>query len=292
LRRIVVCACAVVSLAAGAHAAGAAASSPERTSRILFPETSGWRAFDSLPVPDAAVLEREKSRLRSIYDETPQDLLMERAECSFITRALDEHFDIGRFRSLDVDGDGNPDVVYSGDAECSEGDVTVIWFGDARGGLAKRNVTIIPLRLLRLEPVGRRRFSSVKVGCCASAVDEYFMGDMRNPRLFARLRMFKRLVLPDGMVTASGAFVADGETVVRTSPVVNDEYDPNMSRAMVHAVFGTVAARYLAGAKGAIVASYTDSAGTAWRLIVFDEASRALRLESPYGTDAGWVRID
>jgi hypothetical protein len=285
------CLCFMFLLIAAAHAEDGNDRQCSRISQILFPETIDWQPMDSFPMPEMKSLLREKWRLRSIYLKTRKGALMEEPECSFITRALYEHFDMSSFRSDDIDGDGFADIVYSGSAECNEGDAAVIWYG-ATGGLADRNVTIIPFRVLTIETGGLRRISSVSIGCCAGIVDEYFIGDLKNPRRFARVRVPKILDLPRAMEIASKGYVSRNELILRTSPKRDDEYDTVASDFMARAVFGNIIAKYLPGAKGQILSTFKDAAGMEWALLLVDNASRVLRFESPYDADVGWAHIE
>jgi ketosteroid isomerase-like protein len=183
--------CFAASLAASAHAADSERPNYGRISEKVFPETRDWQAVDSLPSPDMKSMLRDRELLRSIYLKTEQSLLMERPECSFITRALYDHFDLKLFRVADLDGDGFVDIVYSGYGECREGYATVVWFG-AENGLAARPVGIMPSLLLKVETGGLRRISCVEPGCCAAVVDEYFIGDIGNPGRYAQVQVGSR----------------------------------------------------------------------------------------------------
>ena len=275
-----------ISLAVAAGAAGFERPDYLRVSGILFPETRTWQAVDSLPSPGMDAMLRDKEQLRAAYLKTERR--RETPECSFITRILDEHFDPERFRVADLDGDGFDDVVYSGSAPCAEGYAAVIWFGGENGPSTKP-VNIVPFRLLKVEMEGQRRMSSVQPGCCGDIVDEYFVGKLVNPRLLARVRVHHSLSLPGEMERADEEHASQGKLVLRQAPIVKDEYDPNMSGALAHAVFGNVIAEYLPGAKGRIVAYFKDNEGGRWGLIIVDEASQALRLGDPERINVGWA---
>ena len=275
-----------IMLAATAGAADYERSNHLRVSEILFPETRGWQAVDSLSSPGMDALLRDKERLRALYLETEQR--RESPECSFITRALDERFDPERFRSADLNGDGFEDVIYSGPAQCAEGYAAVIWFG-GKNGLSTKPVKYVPLELLNVEAGGQRRLSSCMPGCCGDIVDEYFVGKLVNPRLLARVRVHHQLSLPEEMELVSEEYASQDKLVLRQAPVENDEYDRNMSGALAHAVFGNVVAEYLPGATGRIVARFEDGKGACWGLLIVDEASHALRIGAPERINAGWT---
>jgi hypothetical protein len=262
----------------------------DRVSRVLFPETRAWLAVDSLPSPDAGRMRRDRWLLRSIYLKTPQRELMEEPDCSFITRALYEHFDLGLFHHADLDGDGSADVVYCGPAECSEGSAAVIWFGEGNE-LAKRNVEIIPFLLLGCEMRGERGISGVAVGCCSDIVDAYFLADVRHPEWGTRLRVHKALSMPEMMEMISEEYVARGTLSLLLAPTRDETYRPNTPPWTPGATFKNVVAEYSPGAKGTLVASYRDGAGRRWGLVVVNDASKDVRISSPDEINVGWVRI-
>ncbi len=277
-----------IMLAARAGAADFERPDHRRVSEIIFPETKDWQAVDSLPSPGMDALLRDKERLRAVYLKTEQR--REFPECSFITRALDEHFDPAQFKVADLDGNGFDEVIYSGPAQCAEGYAAVIWFG-GESALSTKPVKYIPLGLLKVEAGGQRRMSSCMPGCCGDIVDEYFVGKLVNPRLLARVRVHHKLSLPGEMELVSEEYASQGRLVLRHAPVEDDEYDRNMSGALAHAVFGTIVAEYLPGATGRIVARYTDDKGARWGLLIVDEASHALRIGAPERINAGWVSL-
>ena len=177
-----------VPLAAAAHAADFGLPKYIRISEIVFPETMSWQALDSFPFPGLDRMLRDRWLLRSMYLKTEQRILMELPECSFITRALYEHFDSKLFRIADLDGDGFEDIVYAGSGECMEGYATVVWYG-GESGLATRPVGISPALLLKVEMKGPRRMSCVKPGCCGDDMDEYFIGDIGDSKRDAQVRI-------------------------------------------------------------------------------------------------------
>jgi hypothetical protein len=284
MRRTFMLACCVFAIAAAAHAASPTNSEYSRISKVLFPETRGWQVVDSLPMPDAGKLQQERWLLRQIYLLSPH-VLMETPYCSVITRVLYERFDASSFKRVDVDGDGQEDVMYSGDAACSEGYAAIIWFGGP-GGLAERPVGIVSVLVLGLERDGARRISSVSVGCCADPVDEYLLGDLKDPQGLPRLRVPKALVLPEGMKLSNKAFAARGKLVLSVDPTANDA-----KSATARATIGDRGAGNPHGVKGRVVATFADGHGRKWGLVAVDEASRALLVGNLDSVDVGWVRI-
>lgn len=263
-----------------------------RLSEMLFPDTQAWQRIDNSPLFAFDNVYQTKEKLRAVYLKTPEHE-MEDADCSFLVRALYENFDPGSFHSLDVDGDGFPDVIYAGGAHCREGDISVIWFGD-RSGISRRSAEIIPFVALRVESKKDGRISSVNIGCCAAKTDEYYIGELGNPRRYAGVRVTKALTVPDAVERPKTpySYVERKELVLRSSPMINDAYDEIASGGANSAVFGNILGKYLPGAKGLVVATRTDSAGARWGLVIVDEASEMLRYHDPYRANVGWVRLN
>ena len=96
--------------------------------------------------------------------------------CSFIERALNDR-EISSFRVLDVNSDGFDDVIYSGSAQCAEGNATLIWLGSDSGySVAKSGLWHgLALKILQSK---MPRFSFATVGCCGDLIDEYYLGSM------------------------------------------------------------------------------------------------------------------
>jgi hypothetical protein len=277
-------------LAPAAHASGTG-SPQDDLSRILFPGTRTWQSVDSLPQPDTSMILRDRELLKSIYLKTKQKMLIEWPECSFITRALYERFDMGLFKSADMDGDGIADIAYFGPAQCDEGYAAVVWLEGPDGPL-ERGVTIIPYLVLKVETTGARRICGVEPRCCAGDVDEYFMGDLLNPMGIADVRVHIALGLPPGMKIAHEPYVVRRTTTMRLVPVERDEYPPDSTGSTSGAAQGNIIATCSPDATGTILAYFKDYKGRRWGLLELDKDSRALRSNIIYDVDVGWIRLD
>ena len=290
MRHVLVCLLLMTFLAPGAHAG--VVSSQYDFSLILFPGTKTWQPVDSLPRPDMKVILRDRELLKSIYLKTQQKMLIERPECSFITRALYEHLDGRSFKSVDMDGDGIADVAYFGLNQCDEGYAAVVWLEGPDGPL-ERDVTIIPYRVLRVDTTQSRRICGVEPRCCAGEADEYFVGDLLNPTGIADIRVHIGLDLPAGMKIVHEPYVVRRTTIARLVPVERDEYPSDStlytSRGSDR---GNIVAKYLPDATGTILAYFKDYKGRRWGLLEIDKESRALRSGVTYDVDVGWIRLE
>ena len=289
MKHTLVCLLLLTFLAPAAHASGTG-SPQDDLSRILFPGTRTWQSVDSLPQPDTSMILRDRELLKSIYLKTKQNMLIERPECSFITRALYEHWG-GFLTSVDMDGDGIADIAYFGSAQCDEGYTAVVWLAGP-DGLLEKDVAIIPYKVLRVETTGSRRICGLEPRCCAGDVDEYFMGDLLNPEGIADVRVHIALDLPPGMKIAHEPYVIRRKTTMRLVPVERDEYPPDSTGSTSGAAQGNIIATCSPDATGTILAYFKDYKGRRWGLLELDKDSRALRSNVTYDVDVGWIRLD
>lgn len=261
-----------------------------KASQILFQESKKWKNFNSFPTLDKQKIKKYESSMRSLYMESKHLDWMEDSSCSLINRLFADYNKTG-FRSLDTNGDGNNDIVYSGNAICAEGNLTIIWFGN-KNGLDQKAPLIRTVQILKIEPFGGPRITSVRSGCCGDPIDEYFLGDIFIPSKTAELKVVGHMNLPTKLKLNGFAFKSSKEITIRSSPIKDDKYNKDMSAHMNEAVFGNIVAKYLSGAKGEIVATYHDSVGVKWGLFILDSSSRVFRFHNPYNVNVGWTVIE
>jgi len=284
----VLCVAATAALGGAAHAGDAESARWLRVSQVLFPQTRGWTAVDTLPGLETRILLRERWLLRSTYLKSGANGLMEDPDCSFVLKALWEHVDDPAFRLADFDGDGLEDIMYSGYAHCREGHHTVIWFG-AQRGILRPDVSVIFGRVLAVELGGERRLSDISVGCCDDPIDEYSIRDLRGQTIGARAHIHKATYLPESMELADERFAAKGGVALKAAPLAEYAFKPGARDSMTGALMTDVGARYAPGAKGTVVARYKDPKGKWWRLVVVEESSRSLQTEGREAVDVGWI---
>jgi hypothetical protein len=288
---ILICLCLTMCLVSKAHAEESFSQKAQFLSEIFFPDSKSWTTAKDIPVCDKKNLKSDLWELRSIYLNTKQYDLMESPDCSFITRALYEHFDPALFKCADFDGDGFKDVIYTGPGECREGDITIVWFRK-ECGFAKRDVKIYPYSLLKAELKNGRGFTWVEIGCCAALVDNYYLWYLDNKHKRKHIKVVKHLQIPKGVEIKSSQYVSQNELVLRSSPKVDDAYDKSSSERADAAVFGNIVIKLLSGAKGMIAARYKDGNHVEWGLLIVDEESKALVHHDPFNTNVGWIIIE
>lgn len=254
-------------------------------SSVLFPESRSLPLFSSYPSLSAGELAGVKNSLATAFRaKASGQSFLEGQGCSFSERVF-EAGDPAGFRRFDLNGDGFPDIVYSGSALCAEGDGTVIWLGSP-DGYTLDEPAMWPLLLLRVAPDGKKTIS-VERGCCGAITDTYAFGNYQNFRQNEVLQITRELQLPAHLLLPR-TFAVVRQTKLRATPVVRDAYNDGKSYFLGHATFGNTVRTYMAGARGRILG---ESEGKErWIFVVMNPASDALVLQDPYrGVRAGWL---
>jgi hypothetical protein len=260
-----------------------AATPYEQVSLLLYPDTATWTPTRELPAAPGALLRQQEGQLKTAYlasgyaksmgDDGADDI----SNCSMITRVFSKEYGFpSGFSTQDVNGDGHDDIVYTGSAQCREGDLTLIWSGSPRGYLLAHIYGELALRW----QVGKSLIAFVAVGCCADPVDVYWT--TAAPGKSNAIGISKDTEIP----AAAGprtAFVAGAELALRSSPKVENDYDEGASAMNGMAVFGNILSRYMAGAKGQVIVR-----NGSWCFGVLDAESDRFRLSAPIDARASW----
>ncbi len=256
-------------------------------SELFFPETAAWVSVADAPVVERADFDRIKEQLRSAYRGSRMTDAEEDNDCSFISRALDEA-NRTSFRRLDVDGDGIPDILYTGSGLCREGGATLVWFG-RNNGFEIRQPALWAAVTLKVLPANKPRISWAEAACCGGTVDEYGVGDLDNIRMVEVVKTANFAEPPKTHYPKPEQFKNARETVLRSSPRRLDAYDASLSEVQGAAVFGNILSKFLPGVTGKALAEYRDRGGRAWCFVLLDDSNDVLRYHSPFSVNAGWV---
>ena len=260
---------------------------PTVLSEWFFPETKAWTSVEKLPSPDVKKFDKLKDALRAACEKT--DSNFRQVNACLISAILDPK---GRnsLRIADINLDGINDVIYSGDAFCQEGDATLVWYGTKDGFQVKLD-HIWPLRALKIRMGDEPRISSLAVGCCGDMIDTYFVGKLFNPRIEGSVQMYRGTAKPDKALIEDRPYQNASETILRSSPMTDDKYDPNLSGREDQAVFGNVLSRYLGGATGRVIFTQIDKDQRTWAFVIMSAASNPLRYHIGYQANVGWIRL-
>lgn len=248
----------------------------DRMTALLFPQTKSWESVASLPSVDMERFQKDKWAYRMAF-LNHSDEKMESPDCSFITRLLYETRWEDVFRSVDYNGDGVQDIIYTGDAKCREGRITVIWTRLPGRGL-KYDARSWSFLALKMDGTGsgEKRICGVAPGCCGDWIDYYRIRDFADESDIAEHRVRHNLELSGEMTRTDEHYVAEKELSLRSSPKRdNSETD----------------AKYSKGAEGTIVVEYIDAEGARWGLIVMDQKSLEYVIGSRESVTAGWIAL-
>jgi len=259
-------------------------------SSMLFPETSTWGTLTRKV--DGDTLKRIKPKLIGAYTKSKIGKEKESEDCSFIERVFSEEYSFPQgFYSYDADGDGVPDIIYTGSSHCNEGGSTLIWFSRGDEYAVDQDVfwDVLTLRIKPGQPV---RLTSVSVGCCGSDNDEYFVGILKNVRMDGIRSITTGTVLPEKQGKRQ-PFIADKkEFSLRSSPIENDDYDPEGSAIRAVAVLGNILSKYLPGCTGQVIGEKKSENQKLWYYVSLDEKCNPLRTYISSNVSAGWVAAE
>jgi hypothetical protein len=139
MARILFAGVVVLVLMAGSGRAQGITATPKNILDLLYPQAAGWTLLSTFPHPSPHLLDDP------IQVETLGyfDRLQTGADrCSPMLRMFLGRGALDRFRSANLLGPGDDNLVYAGQKPCAEGDWTIVW----RHGLAKTgSVSVITL---------------------------------------------------------------------------------------------------------------------------------------------------
>jgi len=240
---------ALVLLAAPGRVRAAGPTANELLS-LLYPQSVAWRVLDTFPHPSPHLLDDP------IHVETLGyfDRLQTDADrCSPMLRLFLGPDPMRRFRSADVFGPGDDDLVYAGQKPCAEGEWTIIWrHGLNRAG--RVSVFVLDSEVRRVLAGPQPKAIGVAGGCC---------GDPWNyDCLYDPIPHESCTAVPDALTIPRGARPARSDLTLRHEVKLlrapnetieqGDPYEPPLRTA------GTAAEQFM------IVA---DGAGRPWHLV-------------------------
>jgi hypothetical protein len=254
---------------------------------LLFPESKSWRSIDQLPVLETR---RYYQQLSEAYGDflarTPSSQVVCELSRLFFTPAGEaKTFHV--FPGADVEHD---DLIYTGDAECTEGGKTIVWKNFRIW--SRQQAFSIAGQAIRFSSIPKPRAVMFEAGCCADPINQFSIRDPFSGRWFGRFRVAKALDLPAGLQPDDRINTYDHDLILRSAPVVDDKYDVAMSHRLGSAVFGSVVRKFLPGISARQMTTYTDTAATRWLLIAIDQAYDAKAYYTALPSDVGWVKAD
>jgi hypothetical protein len=265
-----------------------------RISDIIFNKYEKWEKFEDSTRINQKFLDENRKIIIGNYMSGARTPMLESKDCSTIERLLDNK-QYGRtqyFRYIDATGDNHKDLVYSGPAMCSEGDITIVWpmvANKMTKGVAYFNENKL---LLRYERSRTPRATFVTIGCCGDNRSFYSVGPLykaNSEEYYGVVGAMARNI-PKGLSHNNSTLVLKEEAAFRESPTISDEYDESLSEHFGNAIFGNIVARYYAGAKVTVFADYKDNSGTNWQLVgIYGDGNR-YRVHDPYqNVNVGWM---
>jgi hypothetical protein len=263
------------------------AADPAQLALVLYPEAAQWLPASQLKPMSVTRFNGIKWLLRKHYlDQVRSFANEESVDCSFITRTLDEAEPAKYFYQADINADGAPEIIYTGTAQCREGDLSLIWYG-APTGLLSDKISRLPGKLQFIQPQAKPQIISYMDGCCGDPLVTYNKGELGQALLWDYVP--GGLALPSTATSATGPLTAKGGVTLRSSPQRQDQYDQGWSENFLTAKFGNISQRYLPGASLQQLQRYQDAQDVEWLLVRMDKASEVLAVHNPLNASIGWV---
>lgn len=277
----------VFSFYSGLSYADRSESEHLKMSALFFPESIAWMPLSEMKKLDADALIKIKLKLKMALVDNEYHKNHALTDCFLVEKLLsDKNKRFQSFYIHDLNADSFPDVIYSGNAFCSEGDITIIWFGNKNDYTIEQN-SYWPVKLLRIQPQTLNT-CTVAVGCCDSQTDEYHSGSINNIRRYGIRRITKYTDINTNQ-NKPAFFKSNNRLILRQSPIVTDSYDRDTSDWADLAIFGNVLSKYLPGCSGSIAGQHHDTKSRLWYFVTIDPISNPLRFHAPYDVNAGWV---
>ena len=287
-----------------AHAAGPALKSEEAYAMALFPQSAGWKLVSELPFPEELndpKLAGELELMLQLSGELGSALCSERQSP---IQALLERDGPGRMHMADLNGDGLPDIFYTGYSTCREGTSSLIWFATPSGSYKiEKNSEVRGKIVLLQHPEAERppQFITWSPGCCGDSRDTYTIANIVDGGSWVRYANNWMLNPPgflpgrhSGGITHQERLAVPGLLVLRLSPKIDDEYDHGFSDAWDIVSLGNIQAVYACQGidlnNGATLLAWSEDGE--WGLLALNAGHELTELFStgyPDKVELGWA---
>jgi hypothetical protein len=261
---------------------------PLTIASLLFPESATWRAADQIPAlpPDRM----DAIFAEHLWDEinSADEAVQNSPRCEASIRLFFSKGRAALFHPIRLGDPTSPGLIYTGDAPCREGGITIVWRNTT--GYSSTQATTFPATLLRVEAVTDPRVTAIEQGCCGSPIDVYLTGKLLRFTLQNAWRVEEDLAVPEDTAPAHQAETISTDLILRSAPRVDDAYQIDRSQFLGQAAFGNIERRYLPGARVTVIAKWRDPAGRMWNLVeVPDGDNGYLCTYASTGADVGWM---
>lgn len=237
----------------------------------VFPQASDWPDIESLSALSAA----ELGELGNMLSGTVRDAAMfPDASCDFGGNAIAANPQA--FRWIDVNGDGQMDVLYSGPAQCAEGNTSIAWVFSGQDVITMP-AQAAPAEVVRIRPTQTNpEVISFEAGCCGQAYSVLRRASLGLPQQGEAVSLAQGTQAPDvGEIVEQREFTA--QNYVITHPVPDEASEATR--------------RYKPGASGFVLAERPG-----FLFVRIFEASNSLLEDDPIGPVvgdfAGWIAAE
>jgi len=195
--------------------------------------------------------------------------------CEFVKSDFLDSVNAGHFIKIDLNGDGQPDIVFSKHG-CADELFNFIWIKQTNQYKYIESHFGTILRAIKTKTSGYQLLT--KYGyCCGGRVGFYKLTDPMDTNKFKYLKSQQNVYcefidtqFPKELVAPRSFITITDRSQLRTSPGVNNVVDSSISRYEQIAVYGNLVAEYVIKSTGKILSSFTDNNGNLWYFVLMD----------------------
>jgi hypothetical protein len=233
---------------------------------ILYPLSSDTSEYSAIPIYSQVEL---NSIIKDIETPTLPNIMCQFSQCDFLDSAKSK-----QFRKIDINGDGEMDIVFSTD-RCSDEILNLIWIKQ------KYYYKFTEYHWGTIVRVFRNKNNShsllIRSGyCCGGTVGSYQLFDPSNKEIrriidnqFNTICEFWGTQFPKEKTVSKPFHTIHDKAPLRTSHEELNLLDSSRC-AYYEAVYGNIIAEYVEGSTGKILSEYTDSKGEHWYFVLMD----------------------
>jgi hypothetical protein len=255
---------------------------------VLYPRSPDTLVYSDLP---AYTLDELKNIQKSI--EAPK---MPNDNCQFRTSDFLDTSRTQYFRKIDLNGDGQLDIIYSLN-NCADELLNLIWIKQNNTYKFFNSYFGTISRLFKNPNKGHSLL--IRTGyCCGGYVAHYkdipFDKDIIGSyEKRINICEFINTQFPTEKISPRKFVILNDKAPLRTSHEINNSLDSLRSHAEVNiAVYGNIVAEYIQGSTGKLISEFSDSLGEHWYFVLMDNKNlmNYNRFYSDYNTyKCGWI---
>lgn len=197
----------------------------------------------------------------------------------------------------DLSGDGVDDYIFS--SYCGSEEIrNFIWIRSGTSLLYAGFIEGTPKKFYRGEASSPSSIVIERGWCCAGyvgSINLYNLIEVNGTFAYKpgkKVMEFSSVTVPDKNIPSIRFLVAKERYRLRSSPEINDTYDPYMSGLYGEPAYGNILAEISKGSQGEAIAKYKDKTGRVWWFVLLDKDAKTESnhfYDDENGYKTGWM---